>query len=69
MYRIFMILKINVTAAVHLSLPWGCIHVYDNNSQTSLLVYIPDLRCADHCSSGFMLSSAETKIYPTHNLC
>ena len=33
-----MILKIKLTPWVHLSLPWGCIHVSKNNSQTSLWV-------------------------------
>ena len=37
-----MILKIELTPLVHLSPPCGYIHVYDNNSQTSLLVYVPD---------------------------
>ena len=48
MDRICMNMKIKLTPGVHLSLPWGCIHVYDHNSQTSLLVYtcIPDLRWA-----------------------
>ena len=32
MDRIFMILKIKLTTGVHLSLPWGYIHVYDHNS-------------------------------------
>ena len=44
MYRIFKILKTKLTPGVHFSLPRDYIHVYDDNSQTSLLVYIPDLR-------------------------
>ena len=44
MDRIFMILKIKLTTGVHLSLPWGYMHVYALYDQTHLLVYIPDLR-------------------------
>ena len=33
MDRICKILKIKLTAGVHLSLPWGYIHAYDNDSQ------------------------------------
>ena len=42
--RIFMNLKKKLTKGVVLNLSWGCIHVYDLCYQTSLLVYISDLR-------------------------
>ena len=44
MDRIFMNLKKKLTPGCILTLPWGYIHVYDLYSQTSLLVYISDLR-------------------------
>ena len=40
MGRIFLIMKIQLTPGVHLSLPCGNIHIYDQNNQTSLLIYI-----------------------------
>ena len=45
MDRIFMILKIKLTPGGSSVPGLGLyIHVYDHNCQTSLLVYIPDLR-------------------------
>ena len=47
MDTILMILEITLTPGVHLSMPWGYVleHVlvYDHNSQTGVLVYIPNL--------------------------
>ena len=49
MDRKFMILKIKLTPVVHLFLPFGYKHVYDHNSQTSILVYkISGKRLQDH---------------------
>ena len=42
--NVFMNLNKKLTPGVILTLFWGYIHVYDLYSQTSLLVYISDLR-------------------------
>ena len=42
--QIFMNLKMKLNPGVVLTMSWGYIHVYDLYSQTSLLVYISNLR-------------------------
>ena len=53
--RSFMILKIKLTQAVHLSVPWVYKHVYDNNGQTNFLVYISQI------SDGFSSASPQNE--------